>query len=279
MAVDHLPAAVPEHRHLPGAQDGVEQRRAHGKKAHHVDGSIVEHRVHWGKATRFGVFLGKRAHHARAGQVFLHHHVHVRPGFLHHLKKRPDALGKAKRDCNQHGNNQEREQGELPVGEEQHDGHAAGNQDNLDDLKDAHGREATDAFHVAGGSRHQLASAGPVVKAERKALDVHVQLISDGKDHPLTQDFGHELAAELRKALECREGNHQTCRDKENRPGAFLKPLVNGLAQNHWNRQVSDRTDEGDGQGAQAQSPMWQGIANQAGQDCGATHGCPFVAT
>ena len=90
------------------------------------------------------------------------------------------------------GNRQERQQGQLPVDDEQRNQHGGRQGNSNDGFGDAVGDEVLDRFHVAHGTRHQRAHAPVGEEAVGQRLDVAVEVDHHGLLHVVGRPVGEQ---------------------------------------------------------------------------------------
>ena len=111
------------------------------------------------------------------------------------------------RERDQDGCNRERDQCELPLEDEQDDGHEHDRQGVLEEEDQSVAEEETHALQVDGRARHQLARLVPVVEAEREPDEVRVEVAAQVHLH------GERLAAGDHPAAVHQDRSEQPQRD------------------------------------------------------------------
>ncbi len=122
-----------------------------------------------------GGLLRKGLHDMDADDVLLGDGRDVGELLLHVAQRRMRDVAVAVRERDEQRRHGEHDQGELPLDEEQNDGHRHDGEQVLEEEDEAVAEEEADALEVDGRARHQLTGLVAVVEAEREADHVRVE--------------------------------------------------------------------------------------------------------
>ncbi len=153
-------------------------------------------RLHLARLHRVG------AHHRHPGQVLLHlggEHaellLHAGGAVLHVAAERA-------REQHEGGERRHRHQGEPRIDEPHGDGRPREGEQRADEHHGAEARDLPDRGDVAGGARHEVAGAVPLVEGRRQLGEARVEVATDVVLHPLAGADHREPRAEPGRPVE-----------------------------------------------------------------------------
>ena len=121
-----------------------------------------------------GRLLRERLHDVDADDVLLGDRRHVGEPLLHVAERRMRDVAVAVRERDEQRRHREHDERELPLEEEEDDGHRDDGEHVLEEEDQAVAEEEAHALEVDGRARHQLAGLVAVVEAEREPDEMRV---------------------------------------------------------------------------------------------------------
>ena len=211
-----------------------------------LDGALIE-------LTAFEVFTGEGLDDPGAGEVFLEVGAHAAAHVLDVAPDHTEPSGDEGSSGADEGQDAQRYEPELPVGDEEEAADTAKEDEEVDGTDQAEADEPADAFDVGGGAGHEMAGLLGVMVGEAEALEMVV--------HDATEVIGDLLGDELGDVgLEIGEdapgdgkGHDAAAEEDKEAEGVLFKDLVYGVAEESggrrgiggWRRRGRSRPGQG----------------------------------